>query len=196
MIGLIKGEVVEKTERALLLDTASPQQGGGLGYEVNVLPGTRNTAKLGETLSLFAYLAVREDALELYGFADKRELEFFKLLISISGIGPKGAIAVLAIAPPDTLEKAVRSGDTNYLTRVSGIGKKRAEKIVLELKDKLGSLETGAADHNLQGEADALEALQSLGYSLPEAREALKKVSPDITDTSEKVKAALKVLGK
>lgn len=190
MIGLIKGEVVEKTERALLIDT------GNIGYEVNVLPNARNAAKLGETLNLFTYLAVREDALELYGFSDQKELEFFKLLISISGIGPKGAIAVLAIAPPDTLEKAVRSGDTNYLTRVSGIGKKRAEKIVLELKDKLGSLETGAADHNLQGEADALEALQSLGYSLPEAREALKKLSPDITDTSEKVKAALKVMGK
>ncbi len=190
MIGLIKGKVVEKTERALLVDT------GGLGYEVNVLPATRNGAKIGETAQFFTYLAVREDALELYGFAEKKELEFFKLLISISGIGPKGAIAVLAIAPPETLEKAVRSGDTNYLTRVSGIGKKRAEKIVLELKDKLGSLETGDADHSLQGEADTLEALQSLGYTLPEAREALKKVSPDLTDTSAKVKAALKVLGK
>ncbi len=191
MIGLIKGKVAEKDDRRLILETSN-----GIGYEVGVLPSLLQRTKNGDHLRLHTHLAVREDALELYGFADKKELEFFKLLISISGIGPKGAVAILALAPPETLEKAVRSGDTNYLTRVSGIGKKRAEKIVLELKDKLGSLETGAADHNLQGEADALEALQSLGYSLAEAREALKKVPPAITDTSEKVKAALKVLGK
>jgi Holliday junction DNA helicase RuvA len=135
---------------------------------------------------------VREDAFDLYGFLEPTELEFFEMLISVSGIGPKGALAILGIASIETLRKAIGTGDTSYLTKISGIGRKTAEKIVIELRDKMGEEKGGTS---LQGELDALEALKSLGYSQNEARDALKKVSPD-TDTNTKIREALKILGK
>ena len=113
---------------------------------------------------------MREDVLDLYGFLDHRELEFFEMLISVSGIGPKGALSILGITSIETLRKAISTGDTSYLTKVSGIGKKTAEKIIIELRDKIGEEKGGSS---LQGELDALEALKSLGYSQNEAREAL-----------------------
>ncbi len=123
-----------------------------------------------------------------------RELEFFEMLINVSGIGPRGALAILGISSIETLRRAISTGDTSYLTKISGIGKKTAEKIVIELRDKMThgmSEETGVS---LQGELDALEALKSLGYSQNEARDALKKVSPDAS-TNAKIKEALKILG-
>ncbi|HWA31967.1 MAG TPA: Holliday junction branch migration protein RuvA, partial [Candidatus Paceibacterota bacterium] len=134
---------------------------------------------------------LREDAIELYGFMDHDELEFFEMLIGVSGIGPKGALSILGVATIEVLAKAISTGDISYLTKISGIGKKTAEKIVIELRDKLGE---EAADGTLQGELDALEALRSLGYSQGEAREALKKVPAEL-DTNGKVREALKILG-
>ena len=128
--------------------------------------------------------------MDLYGFLDRQELEFFEMLINVSGIGPKGALSILGIASIETLRKAISTGDTAYLTKVSGIGRKTAEKIVIELRDKMGEAKTGTS---LQGELDALEALRSLGYSQSEAREALKKVLPN-TDTNTKIREALKML--
>jgi Holliday junction DNA helicase RuvA len=127
----------------------------------------------------------------LYGFLDRQELEFFEMLINVSGIGPKGALSILSVASIETLKKAIGTGDTIYLTKISGIGKKTAEKIVIELRDKIEVDKTGTS---LQGELDALEALKSLGYSQNEAREALKKISP-LTDTNTKIREALKILG-
>jgi len=115
------------------------------------------------------------------------------LLIGISGIGPKTAVAILNVAEPETIRKAVSSGDTSYLTKVSGIGKKTADRIVRELEDKIGTLEEGTS---VSEEVDAVEALRSLGYSQAEAREALKKVPQLVTGAGERVKAALKILGR
>ena len=134
---------------------------------------------------------MREDALDLYGFLNYEELEFFEMLIGVSGIGPKGALAILSIASTETLRKAIGTGDTSYLTKISGIGKKTAEKIVIELRDKMGEQEKGSS---MQEELDAMEALKSLGYSQNEIREALKKVPPDL-NTNEKIREALKILG-
>jgi Holliday junction DNA helicase RuvA len=111
-------------------------------------------------------------------------------LISVSGIGPKSAIALLGIANTETLKKAIGSGDTVYLTKISGIGRKTADKIILELREKVGVL----GESTLQEEVDALEALKSLGYSQTEAREALKKVKQD-GDANIKIREALKILG-
>jgi Holliday junction DNA helicase RuvA len=121
---------------------------------------------------------------------NREELGFFEMLINVSGIGPKGALSILGIASIETLRKAISTGDTAYLTKVSGIGRKTAEKIVIELRDKMGEEKTGTS---LQGELDALEALKSLGYSQSEAREALKKVLPN-TDINTKIREALKIL--
>lgn len=184
MIGSVKGKITFKNERFLVVET------GGIGFRVNISPDALLQARIGEEISLWTHTHVREDSIELYGFAEYRELSFFELLISISGIGPKSAIGILGIASQDTLEKAVRTGDTAYLTKVSGIGRKTAEKIILELRDKLGEEEGGTA---LKEELDALEALKSLGYSQAEARDALKKASG--ANTNAKIKEALKILG-
>ena len=185
MIGGIKGKIILKTEKFLIVET------GGVGYKINVSPDVLSKAKkTGDEISLWTHTHVREDVLDLYGFLNREELEFFEMLLGVSGIGPKGALAILGLTLLETLRRAIGSGDTSYLTKISGIGRKTAEKIVIELRDKMGEEKEGSS---LQGELDALEALKSLGYSGAEAREALKKVSRD-TDTNIKIREALKIL--
>jgi holliday junction DNA helicase RuvA len=187
MIASLNGTVRHKDLNHLIVDV------GGVGYKVFVSGEVSVESVLSQPIFLWTYLAVREDALDLYGFTDRDTLDLFSLLITISGIGPKTALGILNVASPATLRQAVGSGDTSYLTRVSGIGKKNAEKIVLELKDKLKfSEEDRGVD--VKSEGDALEALISLGYSERDAREALKKVSKEIVGASERVRAALKLL--
>jgi Holliday junction DNA helicase RuvA len=187
MIASLSGTVRYKDLNSLVIDVA------GVGYKVSVTTDITFEATLSQPIFLWTYLAVRETALDLYGFPDKEGLEMFEHLITISGIGPKTALGILNVASPTTLRQAVGSADTSYLTRVSGIGKKNAEKIVLELKDKL-KFKEGDITPNTRGEGDALEALVSLGYSERDAREALKKVPKDVAHASERVKQALKVL--
>lgn len=187
MIATLAGTVRHKDINALIVDVS------GVGYRVLVPADVALEAILSQPVLLWTHLAVRETSLELFGFLEKEGLNTFELLITISGIGPKTALGILNIVSPATLRQAVASGDTSYLTRASGIGKKNAEKIVLELKDKLRVTD---ADKSVdtRTEGDALEALISLGYSERDAREALKKVSKDIVGASERVKAALKLL--
>ncbi|MFA5751145.1 MAG: Holliday junction branch migration protein RuvA [Candidatus Paceibacterota bacterium] len=186
MIGSLKGEITLKKEKFLILEA------GGVGYKINVSSDTLlKSGNIGERLSLFTYTYVREDALELFGFLSYEELEFFEMLISVSGIGPRSALSVLSVTGIETLKKAIGSGDISYLTKVSGIGKKTAEKIVIELRDKI---KEGQIDFSLQGDIDALEALKSLGYSQNEARESLKRVTSD-GDINTKIREALKILG-
>lgn len=185
MIGSIKGKVILKTEKYLIAETS------GVGYKISVSADVLSKTKTVEEVFFFIHTHVREDSFDLYGFPDRKELEIFEMLINVSGIGPKGALAILGIASIETLKKAISTGDITYLTKISGIGRKTAEKIVIELRDKMGEDRQGAS---LQGELDALEALKSLGYSQNEAREALKKVSPD-KDTNGKIREALKILG-
>lgn len=187
MIGSLNGTVRSKELGLLVVDVS------GIGYKVAVTTETALEMVLGSPVFLWTHLAVRENALDLYGFPDKETLGAFELLITISGIGPKTALNILNVASPQMLRQAVANSDTSYLTRVSGIGKKNAEKIVLELKDKLKiTKEDGTIDTRSEG--DVLEALVSLGYSERDARVALKKVSKDIKGASERVRAALKVL--
>jgi Holliday junction DNA helicase RuvA len=124
----------------------------------------------------------------------EEELNFFEMLISISGIGPKTALNVLNMSSISALKRAISTSDTSHLTKVSGIGKKVAEKIVLELKDKIGL--QAESDISLRDEIDAVEALKAIGYSQGEAREALKKVESKYIKTGDRIKEALKILGK
>ncbi|MFA6006586.1 MAG: Holliday junction branch migration protein RuvA [Candidatus Paceibacterota bacterium] len=195
MIAQIEGTVLNIEEKAAVISL------GGLGLRVFCLPETLATLQsakdLGEPARLFTYLVVREDALDLYGFLTTDERALFELIISISGIGPKKALAVLSAAPATTLKRAVLSNDASYLTKVSGIGKKIADKIVLELKDKITSLGGDLADSPLMNEdRDALSALIALGYAHTEAREALQKVPADVTGLNKRIKEALKQIGK
>ena len=165
----------------------------GIGYNIFSIPETILVSELEEEISLWTYLAVRENSMELFGFKTKAELDIFTLLIGVSGIGPRGALGVLSVVPPDVLKTAIGSGDTSYLTKVSGIGKKTAQKIVIELKDKIKDYNESDYDHMRDGE-DSIMALMALGYKEREAREALNQLS-EIKDTGEKIKAALKILG-
>lgn len=188
MIAHLKGTVLFRGSKYVLIDVQ------GVGYKVFAsLETLKNIPKKDEQVSLFTYLHVRENALDLYGFSALGELEFFEMLIGVSGIGPKSALGVLSVAPVDTLKHAIASGEITYLTKISGIGKKIAEKIIVELRDKLGGIEGFILEG---GDSDALDALVSLGYSAKEAREALRKVDKNITEVDEKIKAALKTLGR
>jgi len=191
MIGSIEGKVIHVGEKSIIINVH------GVGYKLSVSGDTAAQAEVGKEVFFWTHMHVREDALDLYGFLEREELQFFELLIQVSGIGPKGALTILAVASVDILRKAITSGDTAYLTKISGIGKKTAEKIVLELRDKVGTLTEEQKEESLQGNLnmlDALEALKSLGYREHEAREALKKVEEG-ADMNTKIREALKVLG-
>jgi len=195
MIGSLKGNIILKTDKFVIIEAS------GVGYKGNISPDTLSRVpaprlrsgqnETNELVSFWIHTHVREDILDLYGFQDRQELEFFEMLLNVSGIGPKGALSILGIASIETLRKAISTSDTAYLTKISGIGRKTAEKIVIELRDKMGSETSGSS---LQGELDALEALKSLGYTQNEARDALKRVSVD-ANTNTKVREALKILG-
>ena len=187
MIGTLNGTVRHKDLSKLVVDVS------GVGYKVLVTTETALDIATGSPIFLWTHLVVRETSLELFGFLDKETLDAFELLITIFGIGPKSALGILNVASPSTLRQAVASGDTTYLTRVSGIGKKNAEKIVLELKDKM-KITKEDTSVDTRSEGDALEALVSLGYSERDARESLKKVPKEIEGAGERVKAALKLL--
>lgn len=191
MIALIEGTIEFKAEKFFIVNV------NGVGYKVfSHFETLSKIPEKGGAVKVWTHQYVREDSVELYGFSHFAELELFETLIGISGIGPKGALGVLAIAPVDTLKKAIASGDTSYLTRVSGIGRKTAEKIVLELRDKMaGKGISSIAAPELKEEADALDALIQLGYSQREAREALSRVSKDVQGTEKRLKAVLKMLG-
>lgn len=194
MITYIQGTVLDKEERSLVIRVGDNET--GLGYKVFVTTGTSDSTREGSSISLWTHLAVREDAQTLFGFPSKDELSFFELLISISGIGPKTALGILNVSSVSNIRKAISTGDTSHLTKVSGVGKKIADKIVLELKGKFGAESAEASGISLRDEVDALEALKALGYGHKEAREALKEVDLSVTDTGERVKKALKILGK
>lgn len=167
---------------------------GGVGYKVAATRETLGGLHAGKPGALWTHLAVREDALDLYGFKTEEDLHFFELLLTVSGIGPKSALAILDIAAVGTLRSAIATGNATYLTSVSGIGKKTAEKIVLELRDKVGASAEGTT-RTFSGDEEALEAMRSLGYSAHEAREALRKVPEKFETGSARLREALRLLG-
>ncbi len=192
MIAQLRGALVTAENGFAVLDVA------GVGYKIYISAETQSTLtkQKKKEVCVFTHLAPRENALDLYGFLRTEDLSFFELLIGISGIGPKSALAILGVADVETLQTAIRAGESSYLTKVSGIGKKNAEKIILELKDKVGTLASGQEHEMVREEIDTVEALKALGYGQTEVREALKQIPKDLQDTGERLKAALKILGR
>lgn len=188
MIASLRGNVSHLSDKYVILDVQ------GVGYKVFVTSDALHTLKKGAPASFWTHLAVREDAMDLYGFPNEKERDMFELLIGVSGIGPKSALNVLSLISCEQLISAIRTGSTAHLVKVSGIGRKTAEKIVLELKDKLGGVADGDTAMEMSSDMDAIEALKALGFDADDAREALKKTAKDISDTGAKVKAALKIL--
>ncbi len=192
MIGYLEGTVSAVRAGFAIISVQS------VGYKVfmtrELLATLKTSAGGKKGVALWTHLAVRENILDLYGFYSEGELRLFELLLTVSGIGPKSALAILDIASVETLRSAISGGNASYLTKVSGIGKKTAEKIVLELRDKVGTA-AESTDASLRGDEEALEAMRALGYSQAEARDALRKVPPGIEKSSDRLRAALKVLG-
>ncbi|HOO48110.1 MAG TPA: Holliday junction branch migration protein RuvA [Candidatus Paceibacterota bacterium] len=191
MIAKIEGQISYVGNRFLIVDVS------GVGYKLFVTNEAISLSKVEESIKLWVHTAVRENSIDLYGFLDIEELSFFELLLDVSGIGPKSALSTLSVAPVSTLRKAIASGDTTYLNKVSGIGRKTAEKIIIELKDKLKEYEGDIATSQvMQEERDILEALRTLGYSQDEAREAIKRIPADMTEMNNRLKEALKIIGR
>ena len=189
---------------AYILPTAVVLDCGGVGYHLTVSNNTLTRAKIGEELRLFTHLYVREDAVELFGFADLKEKNSFLMLIDISGVGPKAAMAILSVTTPDRFAVGIMSGDEKMLMRAQGVGKKLAQRILLELKDKIAKaageeLEELAASandaepvpQNSNREA-AVSALIVLGYTRPEAVKAVSGVTESGLSTEEIIRQALK----
>lgn len=200
MIGYLKGRIVHRTDKALTILTA-----GGVGYEVGVpvpvIAALSNAAD--REAELFIHTIVREDAIKLYGFLTPDDRQTFEVLLTVTQMGPKSSLAILSYFEPPTLRGIVMSGDSRPLTQVPGIGKKTAERVLWELRDKLdltGATKVAAApdDKTARVHADALSGLLNLGYDEADAGQAVKEVlesKPDL-DVSGALRAALKKLGK
>ncbi len=186
MIGKLTGIVEEKEIGRILLDVA------GVGYELAVPESTLQKAPgVGKRCSLLVHTHVREDAIVLFGFANKDEKELFQTVLSVSGVGPKLALAILSDLSPESFKRAVVNQDIKQLSKVSGVGKRTAERLALELKDKFrivpeegGEPLHSADETSSSAYAEALAALQALGYTLDEAERAVAKASQRLADTS------------
>lgn len=198
MIGRLRGTLAEKHPPFLILDV------GGVGYEVEVPMTTLyRLPSVGEPLTLHTHLVVREDAQLLYGFAEKREREFFRELIRLNGVGPKLALALMSGLEVDELVRCVQAGDTSTLVKVPGVGKKTAERLLVELKDRFKAwealpgmtglvIEPSSVSSVSSAESDALSALISLGYKPQEASRAVAAVKEDGLSSEEMIRRALK----
>ena len=189
MIAKIKGTIEFLRGNYAVIDV------GGVGYKVFLTLHTLGNIAGKTEIELYTHTYVREDTLALYGFLEIDELEMFELLISISGIGPKAAMSILAIANPKTIRTAILNDDESILTRVSGIGKKIAARVILELKNKVADMPE-YEKNQISEDTDVLEALVAMGYSISESREAIKNISQDVKDVGEKIKLVLKSLAK
>lgn len=192
MIVSLEGKVALRAEKHIVLEVNK------IGYRIIVGQETaKRVPPVGSNLKIFTYHYQYEDKSghreELYGFLTMAELEFFEILNTISGVGPKSALGIIDKGSVDNLKQAIAAEDIHYLTKVFGLGQKKAEKIVLELKSKLGQGGDGSS-YGLKEDRDVIDALVSLGYNLGEAREVLKKLTKQ-KDPNEKIKQALKILG-
>jgi Holliday junction DNA helicase RuvA len=195
MIASVRGEVLEVALDHVVIEAC------GVGYRVNATPSTLSTLRRGSEARLVTAMIVREDSMTLYGFADNDARDLFQTLLSVSGVGPKIALATLAVHEAPALRQALGDGDVTALTRVPGIGKRSAERMVLELRDKVGAVVAATGVPATNGHAvrgPVVEALVGLGFAVKQAEEATDKVLGGSagTSTSSALRAALSLLGK
>lgn len=193
MIALISGIVEEKKEKHLVVMTA-----GGVGYKVGVTSSTVSKTSPGQKITLFIYSYIREDAFDLYGFETKSEMAMFELLISVSGVGPKTALTAMSSGTVGEITSAIVQSDTSFFTSTPGIGTKGGQRIIVDLRNKVGAV--GDLDLSLEKDTEnkqIVEALRGFGFRDSEAREALKSLPKNQTLTLEqKIKLALKSLSR
>lgn len=189
MIAHVNGIVAEKFENSLIVDV------GGVGYEVQVSLGDYETAVLQQKIKLYTHHHVREQSQDLFGFSSLAAKRLFELLISVQGIGPKAALAILSLSTSQHVRSAIANGDVLFIQKASGVGKRSAERVVVDLKDKVGlaaaayELAPKGQTTPMQGD-DALDALMALGYNLAQAVQSLEGVDSDLP-TQQRIKLAL-----
>lgn len=199
MIAYVKGTVENITEDNAVVDV------GGIGYNIKISADTAaRLPGIGESVKLYTYTSVREDAIQLFGFLARNDLEIFRKCITVSGIGPKGALAILSVLDADSLRFAIMSGDVKAITKAPGIGARTAERLILELKDKIriddtlidreiAATQAAGAGADTPQKKEAIEALVSLGYGQAEAAKAVNAIEGiETMDSGAVLKAALK----
>lgn len=191
MIHTLHGKLVTKYKNSLLIEV------GGVGFKVSVpesvlaaLPDS------GSDIQIFTFLYLREDHVALYGFLTEKDLEVFAMLNAVTGIGPKTALGILGLTSTEKLLAAIQGGHVELLTKASGIGRKTAERIILELREKIQGVENGDLVATMKSDADIVSALQNLGYSHGDAKEALQKIDAGVLDIEARIKSALRLLKK
>ncbi len=190
MIAFLHGKILARSDDALTLNV------GGVGYRVRVPTGTMaNLGAIGSDAQLYTHLHVREDEMSLYGFSSEDELQLFEKLLTVSGIGPKVALGVLSNASTDTIRYAIAQGNADALTAIPGIGKKTAQRLVLELKGKIDLTGLGESSDLTPVDEDVMNALIGLGYSAAEATRAARSVPSNVKTVEERVRVALQYLG-
>ena len=191
MIAHISGKIAEKFAGSVIVDVV------GVGYEIIVPAGEYDRAVLGEDIKFYTYHHIREQSQELFGFSSLAAKKLFELLITVQGIGPKAGVAIMSLGESEIVRNAIANEDSKFIQKATGVGKKSAERVIVDLKDKVGlalnhQMPAGAEQTSLTGQVDeALEALMALGYNLNDATKALESVPTDLS-TSERVTAALK----
>ena len=193
----LTGEIVYKDAASVAINC------GGVAFRCYTSLVTLSQIGDKHTATLYTHLSVKEDALDLYGFYDETELDFFKMLISITGVGPKAAVAILSVLTPDSLALAIASGDSKAITKAQGVGPRIAQRIVLELKDKIGSISLSPSANeavssisyavNSSAQSEAVEALTMLGYSQSESASAVSKLDKSYS-VEKMITEALKIL--
>ena len=189
MIYSLVGKLAVKENNLVVVEA------GGVGFKLLVsAQALKKMPAVGENTFLYTHLYMREDGLELYGFSSAEELRFFEMLISVSGVGPKSAIAILGVSDLKSLAAAIKEGRPDLLTRVSGIGRKTAERIIVELKSKVQIDHSAQMVGKMDSDSDVAEMLVGLGYRRDQAAQALRKLSETTTGTEARLKEALKIL--
>lgn len=190
MIAHVSGTVAEKFNSSIIVDVH------GVGYEVAVALGDYEKALLNEPVKFYTYHHIREQSQELFGFTSLAAKKLFEMLITVQGVGPKAALAILSLGESETVRNAIANGDSAFITKASGVGKRIAERVVVDLTDKVGLAirtdvsQTGAS-HEISHNDEALEALMALGYNLADATRALESVPMDLS-TADRITAALR----
>ncbi len=189
MIAHIEGEVSEKFLNSIIVDVH------GVGYEIGLSQIDAEATNVGERRKFYTYHAIRENAEDLYGFSSLMAKKIFELLISVNGVGPKAAMAILSLATPEEVRNAIANADAAFVSKASGVGKKSAERVIVDLKDKVGlPTKYGATEVKIAivpEDDEALDALMALGFPLKEATEALAKVDANLS-VEERIRLALK----
>jgi len=191
MIGLLKGQIELLQRPFVIIDV------NGVGYKVLLPDSVYSKLTLGEKVRIFTYTYVREDALGLFGFLEAEDLKLFESLLTVSGVGPKTALSIFSFGGRKDITEAIIKGDVSFFTSVPRLGTKNAQKIIIELKNKMGSsVELDLSGNDLLENAEVVQALKNFGFSVQEAQKAVREVKKDGITTEERIRLALKNLGR